>query len=114
MNTSITSLSHNDVALDVKDTLDNNSDMIRNIHALAQQGFKVLRTELDTNSINAGDAMLAFHKCDPTDEDKLTWYFCLSITMLNMKKDELNSIGEDVYNKLLNFVVSEYNKKVIN
>ena len=54
MNTSITSLSDNDVALDVKDTLDNNSDMIRNIHALAQQGFEVLRTELDTNSINVG------------------------------------------------------------
>ena len=83
-----------------------------NIRILAEKGFTQLQQALGRNTINAGDALIAFNSQDGTDTDTLTSYFCLAITMLDMNKEGLDEIGDDIFDKLFKFVVSEYNKKL--
>ena len=84
----------------------------QNIRILAQKGFTQLQQVLGKNNINTGDVLIAFNNEDGKDKDALTNYFCLAITMLDMNKEELDKISDDIFNKLFNYVVSEFNNKL--
>tara|TARA_B100001758_G_scaffold171495_2_gene148460 strand:+ start:54129 stop:54467 length:339 start_codon:yes stop_codon:yes gene_type:complete len=83
-----------------------------NIRLMAEKGFTQLQHTLGRININAGDALVAFNKQDGKDTTKLTQYFCLAITLLNMNKEGLDEIGDDIFYKLFNYVISEYNNKM--
>ena len=83
-----------------------------NIHLCAQQGFTQLQLSLGRQNINPGDALLAFANCDASDQDTLTKYFCLTITMLTMSENKLNEINDGVYKKLVDYIVKLYGEKL--
>ena len=83
-----------------------------NIRLLAENGFTKLQQQSGKRSINPGDALIAFNKQNGNDTETLTQYFCLTITMLEMNKDGLDEIGDDIFDKLFNYVVSEFNNKM--
>ena len=112
MDNTITTLSHDiSSSLQTKTTTEC-SITKENIRILAEKGFTQLQQALGRNNINAGDALIAFNSQDGTDTDTLTSYFCLAITMIDMNKEGLDEIGDDIFDKLFKFVVSEYNKKL--
>ena len=86
----------------------------QHIRLTAEQGFTQLQESLGRQKINPGDALLAFTKCDGNDKDALTRNFCLAITMLSMVEPKLNTIGDDIFNKILDYVVKLYGEKIDN
>lgn len=91
---------------------DNNYITRENLHLCAQQGFTQLQQSLGRQNINPGDALLAFANCDASDKDRLTEYFCLTITMLTMSENKLNEIKDGVYKKLVDYIVKLYGEKL--
>ena len=83
-----------------------------NIRLLAEKGFTHLKQQSGKNGLNTGDVLVAFNRQDGKDTETLTQYFCLAITMLDMNKQGLDEIGDDIFDKLLKFVVSEFNNKL--
>tara|TARA_X000001036_G_C20678708_1_gene805138 strand:- start:2401 stop:2739 length:339 start_codon:yes stop_codon:yes gene_type:complete len=83
-----------------------------NIRILAEKGFTKIQQQCGKRGIKPGDALIAFNKQDGNDTETLTQYFCLAITMLDMNKEGLDEIGDDIFNKLFNYVVSEFNNKL--
>ena len=112
MDTAITHLPEDTSSPLLTKTTEECSITKENIRILAEKGFTQLQQALGRNTINAGDALIAFNSQDGTDTDTLTSYFCLAITMLDMNKEGLDEIGDDIFDKLFKFVVSEYNKKL--
>tara|TARA_B100001059_G_C17828279_1_gene582902 strand:- start:1127 stop:1465 length:339 start_codon:yes stop_codon:yes gene_type:complete len=110
MNTSITHLptDHCDEYIPT----DNTHITRENLHLCAQQGFTQLQQSLGRQNINPGDALLAFANCDASDKYRLTEYFCLTITMLNMTESKLNEIKDGVYKKLVDYIVKQYGEKL--
>ena len=112
MDTTITELSCDTSSPLLTKTATECSITAENIRLLAEKGFTRIQQQCGKMGINAGDALIAFNKQDGNDTETLTQYFCLAITMLIMKKEGLDEIGDDIFEKLFNHVVSEFNNKL--
>ena len=112
METAITELPRDTSSPLLTKTASDCSVSAENIRLLSEKGFTQLQQTVGRNNINAGDALVAFNRQDGTDKTILTQYFCLAITMLDMNRHGLNEIDDGIFEKLFNFVVSEYSKKL--
>jgi hypothetical protein len=112
METAITELPRDTSSPLLTKTATDCSITAENIRLLSEKGFTQLQQELGKTKINPGDALVAFNRQDGNNTTTLTRYFCLAITMLTMVEEGLNDIGDDIFDKIFNYVVSEYNTKL--
>lgn len=102
----------------INDTIDEitiDDITIENIFMYAEEGLEYLKEELSKSSITGSESLTYFYNYVPSSNSNilLKQLFCLSLCMLCNKKDVLNNISEDAYNKMLTYTTNKYIEKRI-
>ena len=74
----------------------------------ANEGLTYVKNKLNKQTINAGEIMLEFYNCDSIDIELQTKLFCVTILVLMNRKNTLNEINDNIYEKLMNYTVEKY------
>lgn len=82
---------------------------INNFHSAADQGLTYVKNKLNKHSVNAGEIMLEFYNCVSVEVELQTKLFCITVLVLINKKNSLNEINDEIYDKLMNYTVTKYN-----
>ena len=88
---------------------------IDDIFIYAEEGLEYLKEQLSKSSITGSESLTYFYNYIPSSNSDvlLKQLFCLSLCMLCNKKDVLNNISEDSYNKMLTYTTNKYIEKRI-
>ena len=81
---------------------------IDDFHHASDQGLTYVKNKLNKLSVNAGEIMLQFYNCESVDIELQTKLFCITVLVLINRKDTLNEINDDIYEKLMNYTVGKY------
>ena len=97
----------------ISDTIDDIT--IDDIFIYAEEGLEYLKEQLSKSSITGSESLTYFYNYIPSSNSDvlLKQLFCLSLCMLCNKKDVLNNISEDSYNKMLTYTTNKYIEKRI-
>ena len=82
---------------------------IDDFHYAADQGLTYVKNKLNKLSVNAGEIMLEFYNCVSVELELQTNLFCITVLVLINKKNSLNEINDEIYDKLMNYTVTKYN-----
>lgn len=94
---------------------------LEQFRTLTNKGFLYLiqgeKTNNHSNKINSGIAISEFLNYKENDKQILLQLFCLTITLLNRSKDEINKIGkkdekETLYDKLVDGLIVKLKEKL--
>ena len=81
---------------------------INDFHSAADEGLTYVKNKLNKHSVNAGEIMLEFYNCDSVELQLQTKLFCITVLVLINKKNNLNEINDEIYEKLMNYTVGKY------
>ena len=81
---------------------------VEHFHFAADQGLTYVKNKLNKHSVNAGEIMLEFYNCVSDELELQTKLFCITVLVLMNKKDSLEEINDDIYNKMLTYTVNKY------
>ena len=81
---------------------------VEQFHFAADQGLNYVKNKLNKHSVNAGEIMLEFYNCVSDELELQTKLFCITVLVLMNKKDSLEEINDDIYNKMLTYTVNKY------
>lgn len=82
---------------------------IDDFHSAADQGLTYVKNKLNKHSVNAGEIMLEFYNCVSVELELQTKLFCITVLVLINKKNNLNEINDESYDKLMNYTINKYN-----
>ena len=82
---------------------------INGFHYAADQGLTYVKNKLNKHSVNSGEIMLEFYNCVSVEVELQTKLFCITVLVLINKKNSLNEINDEIYDKLMNYTVTKYN-----
>lgn len=74
----------------------------------ANEGFNYVKNKLNKHSVNAGEIMLEFYNCNSNELEIQTKLVCITVLVLINRKDTLNEINDNIYDKLINYTVGKY------
>lgn len=78
----------------------------------AQMGFTYAQKALNKTNITPGDALVLFNNYEGNDSSIIIQLFSLAVTMLDSSRESLESIGEDIHDKLQTQCVNILNEKL--
>ena len=92
-----------EIPLSISNLLD-----MEQFHFAAEQGLTYVKNKLNKQTVNAGEIMLEFYNCDSIDIELQTKLFCVTVLVLMNRKNTLNEINDEIYEKLMNYTVEKY------